>query len=224
MRHVASFLEEAQGVVAAEHFSLDNLPAASLTSYRTPKRVLDVALVVLMAPLALPLLLAATLAVILVMGPPAIFAQERVGLGGRTFTMYKLRTMRPEPNGAATATVHGDRRITPLGRWLRRFRIDELPQLWNVLNGDMSLVGPRPEQPSLAADYIRHVPAFAYRHLVRPGITGWAQVRAGYAADLAETRIKLGYDLFYVKNVSFGLDMRILGRTLVTLATGGGVR
>jgi lipopolysaccharide/colanic/teichoic acid biosynthesis glycosyltransferase len=122
------------------------------------------------------------------------------------------------------ATIRNDTRITPLGKWLRRFRIDELPQLWNVLKGDMSIVGPRPEQRSLSDDYTRAIPAFAYRSMVRPGITGWAQVRAGYAADLAETRIKLGYDLFYLKYFSFSLDVQILLRTIWILLSGRGVR
>jgi lipopolysaccharide/colanic/teichoic acid biosynthesis glycosyltransferase len=139
--------------------------------------------------------------------------------------MLKLRTMRAAaPSDAVIATTRQDPRITPFGRWLRRFRIDELPQLWNVLVGDMSLIGPRPEQPALAERYARDVPAFAYRQLVRPGITGWAQVRAGYAADLEETKIKLAYDLFYLKNFTLGLDLRILIRTVWTLISGAGVR
>ena len=122
------------------------------------------------------------------------------------------------------ATSHGDARITKFGAFLRRFRVDELPQLWNVLIGDMSLIGPRPEQPGLTRDYIGQMPAFAYRHLVRPGITGWAQVRAGYAANLEETRIKLSYDLFYVKNFSLALDLHVIIRTFWTIASGSGVR
>lgn len=139
--------------------------------------------------------------------------------------MYKLRTMQPSASERTEiATQKGDIRVTPLGRCLRRFRIDELPQLWNVLKGDMSLIGPRPEQPALTQRYCEDLPVFAYRSLVRPGITGWAQVRAGYAADLEETRIKLGYDLFYLKNFSFSLDLQILIRTVGALIFGGGVR
>src|SRR5439155_16227982 len=124
----------------------------------------------------------------------------------------------------ASATSRGDARVTRLGRFLRRFRIDEIPQLWNVALGDMSFIGPRPEQPALTHSYIREAPAFAYRQLVRPGISGWAQVRAGYAANLEETKVKLGYDLFYLKNFSLGLDLQIMLRTLWTLFAGGGVR
>ncbi len=225
VRHVAEYLEEARGVVSIEHFDLDHLPTAGLATYRTPKRLFDIACVLAAAPLAIPITVTAAIGVRLSMGGPVLFVQDRVGLGGAPFRMYKLRTMRqPGAGDAVAATVRGDPRITPFGQWLRRFRIDELPQLWNVLIGDMSLIGPRPEQPALAEAYIREVPAFAFRQLVRPGITGWAQVRAGFAADLGETRVKLAYDLFYLKNFAFGLDVQILARTVWTLLSGGGVR
>lgn len=139
--------------------------------------------------------------------------------------MYKLRTMRDSAdNRVGTATSIGDNRVTKAGQILRRFRIDELPQLWNVLKGDMSLIGPRPEQEGLSYAYISSVPSFAYRSLVRPGITGWAQVNAGYAANLEESRVKLSYDLFYVKNISFSLDIQIVLRTVFTILGGAGVR
>jgi lipopolysaccharide/colanic/teichoic acid biosynthesis glycosyltransferase len=158
------------------------------------------------------------------MGRPVFFRQARVGLGGRPFMILKLRTMRPCDSDGQIATAIGDRRITPVGRWLRRLHIDELPQLWNVLVGEMSLIGPRPEQPALAEAYAREDPAFASRALMRPGITGWAQVRAGYAADLAETRVKLAHDLYYLKNCSFGLDVEICARTVWALLGGAGTR
>jgi lipopolysaccharide/colanic/teichoic acid biosynthesis glycosyltransferase len=225
VRHAAEYLEEARGVVSIEHFTLDHLPQRGLTSYRFRKRLLDIAVVVATLPITLPVLAIACLMVLAAMGWPIFFVQARVGQGGREFSMAKLRSMRaPRPVEVGTATLEGDARITSLGRWLRRFHIDELPQLWNVLVGDMSIVGPRPEQPGLAQAYGREMPAFAYRQLVRPGITGWAQVRAPYAANLAETEVKLGYDLFYLKNFSFALDLQILLRTFGTLLAGGGVR
>lgn len=225
VRHVAEYLEEEQGLVSPDHFTLDHLPLGGLTSYQIGKRFTDVALVLLVLPLALPLLMVGAFGIWATMGRPILFIQPRVGLGGGIFRIHKLRTMRLEQvRDAETATVKKDMRVTPLGAWLRRFRIDELPQLWNVLKGDMSVVGPRPEQPSLTEEYCRHLPAFECRSLVRPGITGWAQVRAGYAADLEETRVKLAYDLFYLKNYSFSLDMQILVRTLGTLLIGKGVR
>jgi lipopolysaccharide/colanic/teichoic acid biosynthesis glycosyltransferase len=225
VRHVAEFAEEIHGVVAIDHFELDHLPEGGLTSYRTGKRLFDLLASVILLPFAAPIIVIASAAIVVTMGSPVFFTQPRVGQGGRVFRIVKLRTMRPDPaEGGGVATAIGDDRITALGRWLRRFHVDELPQLWNVLAGDMSMVGPRPEQPQLAQAYSRQVPAFAYRQLVRPGITGWAQVRAGYAADLAETRVKLRYDLFYLKNFSFGLDVQILARTVWTLVSGGGVR
>jgi lipopolysaccharide/colanic/teichoic acid biosynthesis glycosyltransferase len=157
------------------------------------------------------------------MGTPVLFTQKRVGYAGKVFTIYKLRTMTRAPR-EADATAVGDMRVTGFGRFLRRFRIDELPQLWNVLKGEMSLIGPRPEQPELARAYVSQMPAFAFRHLVRPGITGWAQIRAGYAANLAETREKLSFDLYYLKNASVTLDLEIAARTAFTLLSGRGVR
>jgi lipopolysaccharide/colanic/teichoic acid biosynthesis glycosyltransferase len=225
VRHVSEYLEEARGVVAVAHFDIDYLPTSGLANYRAQKRLLDLVCVALLAPLAAPVAAMGALGVWLTMGRPVMFVQARAGLGGEPFRMLKLRTMIPAaPGDAVVATARGDSRITPFGRWLRRFRIDELPQLWNVLVGDMSLIGPRPEQPALAERYTRDVPAFAYRQLVRPGITGWAQVRAGYAADLEETKIKLAYDLFYLKHFTLGLDLQILTRTVWTLLSGAGVR
>lgn len=225
VRHLAEYSEERRGLVAIDHFDLEHLPAGGLTSYRTRKRLLDIGLILVTAPITAPLVLLAMLAVALTMGRPVFFVQERVGLGGKPFRMYKLRTMRPlsSTDEARTTTV-GDARVTPLGRILRRYRIDELPQLWNVLQGHMSIIGPRPEWTVLGEQYIAELPVYAYRHLVRPGITGWAQVRGGYAGDLAETRVKLGYDLFYIKNMSFSMDSQILIRTVWTLLSGSGAR
>jgi lipopolysaccharide/colanic/teichoic acid biosynthesis glycosyltransferase len=188
------------------------------------KRAFDILWSLALAPLALSIVAVAGVIILLAMGWPIFFRQARVGLNGRRFKILKLRTMRVEPTSGQIATAIGDERVTPVGRWLRRSHVDELPQLWNVLIGEMSLVGPRPEQPALAEAYAREVPAFAYRQLMRPGITGWAQVKAGYAADLAETRVKLDHDLFYVRNCSFALDVEICVRTIWVLLSGAGVR
>ncbi|WP_332658244.1 sugar transferase [Brevundimonas sp.] len=225
VRHLAEFSEERRGIVAIDHFDLEHLPPGGLTSYRTRKRLLDIGLILVTAPITVPLVLLAMLAILVTMGRPVFFIQERVGLGGKPFRMYKLRTMRPpSADGAARTTEVGDARVTALGRILRRYRIDELPQLWNVLKGHMSIIGPRPEWTVLSEQYTAELPVYAYRHLVRPGITGWAQVRGGYAGDLAETRVKVGYDLFYIKNMSFSMDSQILVRTVWTLLTGSGAR
>jgi lipopolysaccharide/colanic/teichoic acid biosynthesis glycosyltransferase len=144
------------------------------------------------------------------MGSPVLFTQDRVGLGGRIFKMYKLRTMRPSNTSSTTATSQQDNRITSLGKFLRRHRIDELPQFYNILRGDMSLVGPRPEQPSLAQRYLETIPSFRYRCMLPPGITGWAQINASYASDETETHRKLTYDLYYVKHAGLLLDLWII--------------
>lgn len=224
VRHVAEYVEEERGIVSIDHFDLDHLPPAGLTSYRIRKRLMDLAIVVAVLPVALPILAAGALAVLVSMGRPVLFVQPRTGQGGRVFRMYKLRTMQHAAETHGATTVKGDLRVTPVGGVLRRFRVDELPQLLNVLKGEMSIVGPRPEWVLLSEKYSRDLPAYVYRHLVRPGITGWAQVRGGYASDLAETRTKVGYDLFYIKNLSFSLDVQILLRTVWTLLTGGGAR
>ncbi|MFJ6023044.1 sugar transferase [Brevundimonas sp. NPDC092305] len=224
VRHLAEFVEESQGIVSIDHFDLEHLSASRLNSYRLRKRLIDLALVTVAAPFAVILVAIGALAVWLTMGRPLLFNQTRVGLGGHSFRMYKLRTMRVAATTSGQATLKGDSRITRIGQILRRFRIDELPQLLNVLKGDMSIIGPRPEWDVLSREYTEAVPAYAYRSLVRPGITGWAQVRAGYASNIEETRIKLTHDLFYVKNISFALDMQILVRTIWTLIGGGGAR
>jgi lipopolysaccharide/colanic/teichoic acid biosynthesis glycosyltransferase len=222
VRHLAEYVEDRRGRVSIDHFQLDHVTRPGQTIYRNAKRVLDLVLGLAIAPIAAPLVLLGMIAIALTMGAPIFFTQKRVGYAGKVFTIYKLRTMKRQGEGDATAV--GDLRVTWVGKLLRRFRIDELPQLWNVLKGDMSLIGPRPEQPDLARSYVRQMPAFAFRHLVRPGITGWAQVRAGYAANLSETREKLSFDLYYLKNASVTLDLEIAARTAFTLLSGRGVR
>jgi lipopolysaccharide/colanic/teichoic acid biosynthesis glycosyltransferase len=211
-------------LVSVDHFDLDQLPPTGLAAYRTGKRLIDIGIAVLSLPVALPTIAIGTAVVAVTMGRPVIFKQTRTGLGGKSFQIYKLRTMTNSSEALGSATTAGDMRITPSGQWLRRYRIDELPQIFNVLRGDMSIIGPRPEWTILSERYARELPAYEYRHLVRPGITGWAQVRGGYASDLEETRRKVGYDLFYIKNLSFGLDMQILVRTVGTVLSGFGVR
>lgn len=224
VRHAAEYLEEQKGLVSIDHFDLDHLPPSGLSSYRILKRLMDFALVVALLPVALPLIAAGALAILVSMGSPVFFVQPRTGRGGKVFSIYKLRTMQMSAEIHGTATAKGDMRVTLVGSFLRRSRIDELPQLLNVLKGDMSVIGPRPEWTLLSEIYSSKLPAYVYRHLVRPGMTGWAQVRGGYASDLAETRTKVSYDLFYIKNMSFALDIQILIRTFWTLLTGGGAR
>ncbi len=156
---------------------------------------------------------------------PAIFRQERLGESGRAFTIYKFRTMRADAEeGRPTWAEERDPRATGIGRFLRRTRLDELPQLWNVLKGDMSVVGPRPERPEFLEALQETVPFWTRRHLVKPGITGWAQVKRGYTADLEGTSEKLSYDLWYLRHRSLIVDLAICARTFTTLISGAGSR
>lgn len=198
---------------------LDSVTDAPLSPalHRFLKRASDIAVCITAAPAVIVCLCVAAAMIALTMGRPIFFVQDRIGLSGRKFKMFKLRTMTSQQNTAdrLTATAVGDPRITPLGSLLRRSHIDELPQLWNILRGDMTLIGPRPEQPRLVQRYSAMLPDYDKRHLVKPGLSGWAQVQYGYAADLHETSIKLRYDLFYVKNYSIWLDMKIVALTLL---------
>ena len=193
--------------------------------YRLWKRAFDVTAVILTAPLSLLLAGFVALVVYFDSGRPILFWQHRVGYGGRPFRMVKFRTMQTdaESNGDAFATTD-DRRVTKTGRFLRQYRLDEIPQLWNVLRGEMSVIGPRPEQLSFAQQFAADIPLYDHRHSVAPGITGWAQVNDGYAASVDETRSKLRHDFFYVKHCSLHLDVLIVWRTIITVMTGFGSR
>ena len=184
-------------------------------SYKTIKRSVDVLVAVFALPMALVVCACAAVAIYVTMGRPVLFFQERVGLNGSVFRIIKLRTMRQdvEPNGVATTQC--DPRITPLGGFLRRAHIDELPQLWNVLVGEMTLIGPRAEQVPLVEKYRSVIPNYDLRHSVVPGLSGWAQVCYGYAADTAETMRKTEYDLYYVNHFGPKLDLLIVAKTLL---------
>ncbi|HEX5758297.1 MAG TPA: TIGR03013 family XrtA/PEP-CTERM system glycosyltransferase [Thermoanaerobaculia bacterium] len=192
---------------------------------RVVKRLLDIVAAVVGLLLAAPIMALVALAVRLGSPGPVLFRQERVGLNGRPFTLWKFRTMRPdaEAEGARWATVR-DPRITAVGRFLRATRLDELPQLCNVLFGDMSLVGPRPERAVFVKTLERQVPFYEQRFGVRPGLTGWAQIKAPYASSLEESVEKLKYDLYYVKNLSVLLDLSILASTARIVLLGRGAR
>jgi len=193
--------------------------------YGPYKRGIDVALTTLLSPLWVPLMALVWVAVRIDSKGPTVYRQERVGLGGKLFTLYKFRTMvvDAERNGPQFA-ARGDDRLTRVGRWLRRFRMDELPQLWNVFKGDLSLVGPRPERPIFTRRFDLTIPFYQYRHLVRPGVTGWSQVNYGYADDEAQTVDKLTYDLYYIKHMSPWLDAQILGQSIWTVLSGFGAQ
>lgn len=151
---------------------------------------------------------------------PVLFVQDRIGKDGRRFPLMKFRTMHPVGKRASEWVRDNGERITRVGRWLRKFRLDELPQLYNVLRGDMNLVGPRPHPASNYELFLTHIPYYAFRSMVRPGITGWAQVRYGYANSLEEETEKMRYDLYYIKHLSWWMDMRILIMTIKVVLLG----
>jgi exopolysaccharide biosynthesis polyprenyl glycosylphosphotransferase len=181
------------------------------------KRVFDLLVATLLGIGVLPLLGVAA-ALIRLDGGPVLYRQQRIGERGRAFWMYKLRTMRHgDEDHAQVWCAVGDPRVTRVGRVLRNLHIDELPQLYNVLRGDMSMVGPRPEQPDIAARLEAQLPFYSRRHLIRPGLTGWAQVRCGYAGSERGSAWKLSHDLYYLKHQSLAYDITILLRTLAIL-------
>jgi UDP-GalNAc:undecaprenyl-phosphate GalNAc-1-phosphate transferase len=192
--------------------------------YLSAKRAIDITVSLLLLPVLIPLCLL-VIALIKMESPgPAIFVQKRVGQGNRTFLMYKFRSMLLETRSSKDPQFASEEshRITPLGSFIRKFRIDELPQFINVLKGDMSLIGPRPEQPGFVEQFEKEVPFYSYRHIIRPGITGWAQVAQGYATDTQSTWKKVEHDFYYIKHLSPSLDALILIRTIKTVITGFG--
>jgi sugar transferase (PEP-CTERM system associated) len=193
---------------------------------RLAKRCTDVVTSLLLLVLALPIMAITAVAISIDSPGPILYCQERVGRGGRTFRVMKFRSMRTdaERDGVARWAGAGDARITAVGRFIRKTRIDELPQLVNILRGEMSIVGPRPERPTFVNDLKRDVRFYDVRHSVKPGLTGWAQVRFNYAASLEDSRRKLQFDLFYVKNHSLLLDIRILFETVRVVLRGEGAR
>jgi sugar transferase (PEP-CTERM system associated) len=190
------------------------------------KRALDVGLALAGLVLTAPVWLMAAALIKLTSPGGTLYQQERVGLNGRAFTIVKLRTMRADAEvttGPVWSTAN-DTRITVVGRVLRKTRIDELPQLWNVLCGDMSLVGPRPERPGFVTELSAAIPFFSLRHVLKPGITGWAQIHHSYAASIEDATEKLQYDLYYIKNLSIWLDLVILIETVKTVVRQRGAR
>jgi sugar transferase (PEP-CTERM system associated) len=187
------------------------------------KRALDIVISSILITVTLPLVLMVALAILLDDGAPVLFRQERIGLGGRTFQILKFRSMRQgSEKGRPRWTADSDPRITSIGRFIRKFRLDELPQLINILRGEMSLVGPRPEVPYFCELLEKEIPFFNQRHVVRPGLTGWAQVKYQYGATLEEAKTKFEFDLFYIKHLSLMLDLAIIFETAKVVLWGRG--
>lgn len=224
--HVKQIQESITGQVRIRHMA-ENEFGSLLPSplYQFVKRLLDIAAVLVTLPVTLPVMLLTALAIRLDSPGPALFVQTRVGQGNREFRIYKFRSMRTDAEVAGAQLAQtGDNRITRVGLIIRKTRLDEFPQFFNVLLGDMSIIGPRPEQRPFVAHFEDEIPFYSYRHVVKPGITGWAQVMQGYASDTDDTRIKLQYDLYYIKHFSLWLDMLIVFKTIRTVLTGHGAK
>jgi exopolysaccharide biosynthesis polyprenyl glycosylphosphotransferase len=198
----------------------DGFKIAGRHIFENVKRSLDVGLAAIALLVGSPLLIVVSLLVC--WDGPVFFRQMRVGRFGRPFELFKFRTMRPEADREGDYTLPNDTRVTAVGRWLRQYRLDEWPQFWNVLKGEMSLIGPRAEWEKLVAVYEKEIPFYRLRHWVRPGITGWAQVNFPYGSGLEDAREKLQYDLYYVKNYSLSLDAAIVLKTLYVIFSAKG--
>lgn len=228
--HSKQVFEAITGRVQIEHLSENSLGSlAPSESYSAIKRVIDIISSLLFLPILIPLFLFVAILVKLDSRGPVFFKQDRVGYRGQIFSVIKFRTMRlaantPHCERAAAKTSDGDNRITRLGALLRRTRIDELPQVVNVLRGQMSWIGPRPEAVPLSEWYTSELPYYSYRHIVRPGVTGWAQVNQGHVTELDEVLDKLHYDFYYIKKFSGWIDLAIIMRTVATIFSGAGAR
>ena len=229
--HLKLVQESVTGRVEIEHLSENHFGSLLPNrSYRKVKRVLDLVFAVLLLPLLLLPGLIVALLIKLESHGPVFFRQSRRGYRGGTFTVLKFRTMVDRPDECEGDARHGaitrdgDDRVTRVGRYLRRTRIDEVPQIWNILKGEMSWIGPRPEAVALSEWYEAELPFYIYRHIVRPGISGWAQVNQGHVADLESVFEKLHYDFYYIKNFSAWLDLLILARTCSTVLSGFGAK
>ena len=233
--HFKQLRQSLTGQVQTEHLS-ENADGALAPSanYIALKRIADTLLALALLPVMVPLFVIVAIAIKLDSPGPVFFRQVRIGYRGRAFTVWKFRTMRTAAAPQTTPGSHDPReraitreddpRITPLGRFLRRTRIDELPQIINVLRGEMSWIGPRPEALELSRWYETELPFYRYRHVVRPGISGWAQVSQGHVADLDSVLKKLNFDFFYISRFSLWLDVLIVLRTIKTMLTGYGSR
>jgi lipopolysaccharide/colanic/teichoic acid biosynthesis glycosyltransferase len=202
---------------AAPPLSHDDLIVVRRTWYVAGKAIFDFVAALMLSLVALPIVLLAALLVKLTSRGPVLYSQIRLGRDGKPFSIYKIRTMvhNCERIGGARWSQPGDPRVTPLGRILRATHLDELPQLWNILRGDMSLVGPRPERPEFVPALERAIPNYRGRLQVRPGVTGLAQVQLPPDADIAGVRLKVAHDLYYIRHFSWWLDLRILACTVL---------
>ena len=227
---LSSFIERERGQVLLESLNISWMVLAEgfrLNFIREiVKRGFDLAVSAVILTLSLPVMVFAAICIYLESGGPILYRQERVGQEGKTFSIYKFRSMRidAEKDGTPRWASANDDRTTRVGRIIRKLRVDELPQMFNVFKGEMSFVGPRPERPFFVRELTTRIPYYAARHSIKPGITGWAQVRYAYGASVDDTVEKLQYDLYYVKNHTLFLDILILIDTVEVVLWGKGAR
>ena len=224
-----NIVESLQGRVKIERLAFNSFGHLAPDSIYSPaKRYLDFLIALIALIVLLPVLLVIALCIRIDSPGPAIFRQERMGYRGHKFTLYKFRSMNEKPDNQADAssdmTQSEDQRVTRAGRFLRRTRLDELPQILNILLGEMSWIGPRPETLNLSSWYESEIPFYRYRHIVRPGLTGWAQVKQGHVTSVDDVREKLEFDFYYVKHFSVWTDILIVIQTIKVVLTGQGAR
>ncbi|MBX7460372.1 sugar transferase [Qipengyuania huizhouensis] len=226
--HYKHVWEAETGTVQIDHLSENSFGAlVPGFAYQKIKRAVDLVLVVGALPIAIPLLGVCAIMIKRDSAGPVFFRQRRMGFRGEEFEVLKLRTMSQGHNGKnrnLSITKSADQRITKVGAFLRHTRLDELPQIYNIVRGEMSWIGPRPETVSLSEWYESEIPFYRYRHMVRPGISGWAQVNQGHVAEVGEVDEKLQYDFYYVKNLSYWLDIIIALRTVKVVLSGFGAK
>lgn len=221
--HYRNIRESLTGRVRINHLYENELGSLlPPPNYMFLKYCFDIILILLSLPLTLIICILTSIAIKLEDGGSILYIQPRVGYRGKIFKVYKFRSMREKSK--EVATVDNDNRITKVGKFIRKTRVDELPQFLNVIKGEMSLIGPRAEFLDFAVELEKEVPFFNYRHIVKPGISGWAQVNQGYATGAEETKIKIEYDFYYIKHFSFSLDLLIFFKTIHTMLTGFGAR
>lgn len=224
--HVKQISESITGRVQIDHLAENDfgslLPSGIYSFF---KRCFDIVAIVITAPITFPIMALTAIAVKVDSPGPALFIQNRVGQGNKDYKIYKFRSMcRDSEKDGAKLAQSNDMRVTRVGKIIRKTRLDELPQFFNVIKGDMSLIGPRPEQRTFVEQFDEEIPFYIYRHVVKPGITGWAQVVQGYASDADDTRIKIQHDFYYIKHFSLWLDILILFKTIKTILTGFGAK
>lgn len=227
--HAKQLRESLEGRVYVEHISENTQGHLAPDSLYAPlKRYLEFVLAIIALIILSPLLLIFAALIRIDSPGPALFKQTRMGYRGRPFTVMKFRSMRMQDdtkrNMTTDMTQSDDDRITKIGRFIRKTRIDELPQIWNILRGEMSWIGPRPETLNLSKWYEKEIPFYRYRHVVRPGITGWAQVNQGHVTSVDDVREKLEYDFYYVRHFSLWLDILIVIQTIRVMLTGHGAK